>query len=188
MELLYQDEACAITETNDHGDRISDRSDGHSGRESQSRFSGTTLHGRSGFVLPSASIASVVAVLPPIVSICSGSENQVDVSFVDLRTHQQKNDSSLSPEIARSEQSDKLNMEFLPGSSQIVESERGFARSVAVAWEQQTGAMFEVASHVGDLRFSECCLFHRRLSSAWHHEWTFPPAISICLNCHRMGG
>ncbi len=188
MESLFHNETCAFHDANSHSVATADRANGHRGREAQSTVSASRFNGRSGFVLTSACVASVVAVLSLVVAMFSGADHHNGVPAVGLRNLEQKSDSSLFPEIARSEQSELLTTALLTASSQIVETEREFARSLAVAWEQQTGAMFHVASHVRDLRFSECRQCHRRLSSAWHNEATFRPDVSVCLNCHRVGG
>ena len=92
------------------------------------------------------------------------------------------------PRITKPSQSDSSITSLLAVGSQIVESERAFARSLAVAWEQQSGATFHAMEHVRDMRFSECRRCHRRLSSVWHNEAAFQPDVSVCLNCHQVGG
>lgn len=188
MESLFQNETCAFNDPSGHSVATVHRANGHWSREAQSTASASGFNGRSGFVLTSACVASVVVVLSLVVAMFSGADHHNSAPAVGLQMAKQQNDSSLFPETARPKQSDLLTTALLTASSQIVETEREFARSLAVAWEQQTGAMFHVASHVRDLRFSECRQCHRRLSSAWHNEATFQPDVSVCLNCHRVGG
>jgi hypothetical protein len=73
-------------------------------------------------------------------------------------------------------------------SSQIVESEMAFARSVAAVWERRLGLSFSTTDHFRDLRFSECRKCHRRLSSSSHSQPALSPEMSVCVDCHQVGG
>ena len=124
-------------------------------------------------------------------SVPDGLTNSV-ASMDDEKTQGVTGDSSSSvssiPGTTKPLHSDSSITSLLAVGSQIVESERAFARSLAVAWEQQTGATFHAMEHVRDMRFSECRRCHRRLSSAWHNEAAYRPEVSVCLNCHQVGG
>lgn len=55
-------------------------------------------------------------------------------------------------------------VETLPGSgdaSQIAESDSRSPREAVVTWEQRTGQIFNVATHIRDRRFNECRECHR---------------------------
>ena len=152
---------------------------------------------RRGIVLIATCLSSIVAVLTfAVVTSFSTSDESTSrmVSVRDAEKHpvNEGADSAGSiasiPGITKPSQSDSSIGSLLTVGSQIEESERAFARSLAVAWEQQTGATFHAMEHVGDLRFFECRRCHRRLSSVWHNEAAFQPDVSVCLNCHQVGG
>ena len=158
-----------------------------------SSSSNTTV--RRGFVLMATCLSSIVA-LGTFAAVTSwsvpdGLTNSV-ASMDDEKTQGVTGDSSSSvssiPGTTKPLHSDSSITSLLAVGSQIVESERAFARSLAVAWEQQTGATFHAMEHVRDMRFSECRRCHRRLSSAWHNEAAYRPEVSVCLNCHQVGG
>lgn len=149
---------------------------------------------RRGIVLIATCLSFIVAVLTfAVVTKFSTSDESTSrlVSVRDAEKHpvNEGDDSAGSiPGITEPSQSDSSITSLLTLGSQIVESERAFARSLAVAWEQQTGATFHAMEHVRDMRFSECRRCHRRLSSVWHNEAVFQPDVSVCLNCHQVGG
>lgn len=152
---------------------------------------------RRGIVLIATCLSSIVAVLTFAVVTSFSTSDKLTSSVASVRDAENRlvdegDDSAGSiasiPRITKPSQSESSITSLLAVGSQIVESERAFARSLAVAWEQQTGATFHAMEHVRDRRFSECRRCHRHLSSAWHNEAAFQPDVAVCLNCHQVGG
>ena len=78
--------------------------------------------------------------------------------------HRESTDGTVEPRVSEEGNSTVTgNVRVSPGSvaSQIVESIWVSPTAAAVAWEQQTGQIFNVVNHVSDRRFDMCRECHR---------------------------
>ncbi|MFO1000501.1 MAG: hypothetical protein U0936_09185 [Planctomycetaceae bacterium] len=124
----------------------------------------------SGWIVASVSmlIGAVVGnALPPVSSLQTQrntSMNTNQTSEIAGVGHKESTDGTVEPRVSEEGNSTVTgNVRVSPGSvaSQIVESIWISPTAAAVAWEQQTGQIFNVVNHVSDRRFDMCRECHR---------------------------